>query len=125
MSIKSVQKGLTLLELLVALSVFSIAALAILDTIGATSRVVENLEQKTLSHWIAGNAITELSLKSKWPKIGVTRSEVQMSDRDWYLLTKVETTARDDMRRITVEIRLDKDHESPLISRLAFAGKWK
>ena len=108
------QKGITLLELLVALAVFSISAIAILDTIGATSRIVSELEQKTLSHWVAGNRLSD---------IGVTRSEVNMADRQWYLETTVEKTARADMRRITVAVRLNKEHESPIVSRLAFAGK--
>ena len=117
------QAGLTLLELLVALAVFSISAIAILDTIAATSRVVEDLEQQTLGHWVAGNKLAEVSLNSEWPNIGVTRDEIDMADRRWFLLTKVEKTARPDMRRITVEVRLDKDHKYPIVSRLSFAGK--
>lgn len=119
------QKGLTLLELLVALAVFSIAAIAILDTIGATSRIVENIEQKTIGHWIAGNQLADIQLKSDWPNVSVTRNEVQMSDRRWYLVTKVEATSRPDMRQITVEVRTNQDHKSPLTSRIAFAGKLK
>jgi len=119
------QSGLTLLELLVALAVFSATAIAILDTIGATSRVVEDLEHKTLAHWVAGNKLSDISLKSKWPNIGVTRDQVEMSDRQWFLVTKVEATARPDMRRITVEVRLNKDNESSIIERLAFTGKLK
>ncbi|MFT5521577.1 MAG: general secretion pathway protein I [Enterobacterales bacterium] len=119
------QKGVTLLELLVALAVFSIAAIAILDTIGATSRIVQNIEQKTIGHWVAGNHLADIQLKSDWPNISVTRNEIGMSDRRWYLVTMVEATARPDMRKITVEVRLDKDHESALTSRIAFAGKLK
>ena len=122
MSVNS-QKGITLLELLVAMAVFSISAIAILDTIGATSRIVSDLEQKTLGHWVAGNKLSEIALKSKWPNIGVTRSQIDMADRQWFLVTKVEKTARADMRRVTVEVRLNKDHESPIVSRLAFSGK--
>ena len=125
MSIFSNQKGVTLLELLVALAVFSIAAIAILDTIGATSRIVEHTEQKTIGHWVAGNQLAEIHLKSDWPNISVTRNEIEMSDRRWHLVTKIEATARSDMRKITVEVRLEKDHEAPLISRVAFAGKLK
>ena len=119
------QTGITLLELMVALAVFSTTAIAILDTIGATSRVVEDLEQKTLGHWVAGNKLSEVTLRSQWPNIGTTRDEVDMADRHWFVVTKIEATARPDMRRITVEIRLDKDDDSPIISRLAFAGKVK
>ncbi|PCJ49387.1 MAG: type II secretion system protein GspI [Gammaproteobacteria bacterium] len=119
------QSGITLLELLVALAVFSISAMAILDTIGTTSRVIGHLEQKTIGHWVAGNQLADLQLKSTWPNIRVTRTEVEMSDRLWFIVTKVEATARADMRKITVEVRLDKDHQSPLTSRVAFAGNVK
>ena len=119
------QSGITLLELLVALAVFSASAIAILDTIGATSRVVQDLEHMTLGHWVAGNKLSEVTLKSNWPNIGVTRDQIDMADRQWFLVTKVEATARPDMRMITVEVRLDKDHESSLVSRLAFVGKLK
>jgi general secretion pathway protein I len=119
------QKGVTLLELLVALAVFSIAAIAILDTIGATSRIVANIEQKTIGHWVAGNHLADIQLKSDWPNISITRTEIEMSDRSWHLVTKVEATARPDMRQITIEVRLDKDHKTPLTSRVAFAGKFK
>lgn len=119
------QKGLTMLELLVALAVFSATAIAVLDTIGATTRVVEELEHKTLGNWVAGNKLTEIQLKTSWPNIGTVRSEVEMADRQWFLVTRTEATARPDMRRITVEVRLDKDDELPIISRLAFAGKLK
>ena len=125
MRIRVRQSGITLLELLVALAVFSTSAIAILDTIGATSRVVQDLEQKTLGHWVAGNKLSEITLQSDWPNIGVTRSEVEMADRSWFLVIKVEATARPDMRRITVDVKLNKDDDSPLISRLAFAGKLK
>ena len=123
--INNKQTGLTLLELLVALAIFSTSAIAIMDTITATARVVDDLEHKTLAHWVAGNKLAELKLKSTWPNIGVTRDEIEMADRDWFLVTKVEATARTDMRRITIEVRRDKKHESSLVSRLAFAGKPK
>ncbi|MCP3673796.1 MAG: type II secretion system minor pseudopilin GspI [Gammaproteobacteria bacterium] len=125
MSFSVKQSGITLLELLVALAVFSASAIAILDTIVATSRVVEDLEHKTLGHWVAGNKLSEVTLKSKWPNIGVTRDQIDMADRQWFLVTKVEATARPDMRKITVEVRLNKDHEASIVDRLAFVGKLK
>jgi general secretion pathway protein I len=125
MSLTHRQSGITLLELMVALAVFSASAIAILDTIASTSRVVEDLEHKTIAHWVAGNKLSEINLKSKWPNIGISRDQVDMADRQWHLITKVEATARPDMRRITVEVRLNKDNESSLVERLAFVGKLK
>ena len=109
------QKGMTLLELLVALAVFSISAIAILDTVWSTSREVQYQESRTLAHWIASNELDQQRLKlthnspSPFPNIGVSRSEIEMSNRQWFIVTKVEATARKDMRKMTVEVRLEQD----------------
>jgi general secretion pathway protein I len=120
-SSKHRQAGLTLLEILVALAVFATAAVSIISTISATAVVVENLEQKTFAHYVAGNKLAEMSLKD-WPRIGVTLDEHEMANRTWFSQTKVEATARPDMRIVRVEVRLDKNDELPLVTRVAFVG---
>lgn len=109
------QDGMTLLELLVALTVFSIAAIAILDTVATTSREVQYLENRTIAHWVASNEIDKQRLElqtssiSPFPKVGIRRDEVEMSNRQWYITTKVEATARKDMRKMTVQVRAEQD----------------
>lgn len=109
------QGGMTLLELLVALTVFSIAAIAILDTVATTSREVQYLESRTIAHWVASNEIDKQRLElqtssiSPFPKVGIRRDEVEMSNRQWYITTKVEATARKDMRKMTVQVRAEQD----------------
>jgi len=118
------QRGLTLLELLVALSVFSIAAIAILDTIAATSQQVSHLEQRTLATWVASNQLEMSRQNTQWPNLGVRRSKHQMAGRDWFVSTKIATTARADMRRMTVEVRRSLD--GPILgTREWFFGRLK
>ena len=116
------QSGMTLLELLVALTVFSMVAIGILDTVGSTSRQVIYLESKTLAHWVASNQLVREQQQSEWPVIGVRRSEERLADRDWYITSRVEATARPDMRRLIVEVRSDPDGEV-LSQRDWFFGK--
>ena len=108
------QSGMTLLELLVALAVFSISAIAILDTVSTTSREVQHQENRTIAHWVASNELDKQRLKlrgsaSGFPNVGVSRAEVEMASRQWYLTIKVEATARKDMRKMTVEVRQEQD----------------
>jgi general secretion pathway protein I len=103
------QAGMTLLELMVALAIFSISAIAILDTIGSTSQQVAFLENKTLAHWVASNQLDKERERSAWPNIGVRRAEEVMSSRTWYITSRVEATARNDMRRLIVEVRAEQD----------------
>ena len=103
------QGGMTLLELLVALAVFSLAAIAILDTIGSTSQQVSFLENKTLAHWVASNEVDKERERSPWPRVGVRRAEEEMANRTWFITSRVEATARNDMRRLIVEVRAEQD----------------
>jgi len=121
------QLGMTLLELMVALAVFSVSAIAILDTIGSTSRQVAFLENKTLAHWVASNQLEQFRERYKetnWPSVGVRRAEERMSNRDWYVTSRVEGTARQDMRRLIIEVRADQDGEI-LSQRDWFFGRLK
>jgi len=55
-------KGFTLLEVLVALSIVSIALTAVLMSLTDYSRSAAHLEQKTIAHWIGLNAIADIQL---------------------------------------------------------------
>ena len=116
------QQGVTLLELLVALAVFSIAAVAILDTVGTTTRQVNAIEQETIAHWVASNYLEQSRERSDWPSVGVQRDETEMAGRTWYITTRVQATARQDIRRLTVEVTDDEDGD-PISSRDWFFGR--
>lgn len=122
MPIKSKQAGTTLLEILVALAIFSISAIAILDTVGTTSRSVNNMETETIAHWVASNYIEISRQRSDWPNVGVQRDETDMAGRTWFVTMRVQATARKDIRRLVVEVRNDQDGDI-LSSRDWFFGR--
>ena len=119
---RSKQLGTTLLEILVALAFFSITAIAILDTVGTTSRTVNSLEKQTIAHWVASNYIELSRSRSDWPNVGVQRAETDMAGRTWYITSRVQATARKDIRRLIVEVSDDPDGEI-LSSRDWFFGR--
>ena len=63
------QRGFTLLEVLVALAVFSVAAMSLMKVSESQFRVSQHLEEKTFAHWIALNVITEMQVNQDWPSI--------------------------------------------------------
>ena len=103
------QEGMTLLEILVALMFFSLTAIAILDTIGTTSRQVNVIEKKTIAHWVASNQLDQSRERSDWPSVGVQRAEIEMAGRTWHVTNRVQATARKDIRRLTVQVSDSKD----------------
>ena len=115
------QRGLALIELMVALAVFSLGAIMILDTVGTTTREVNSIETRTISHWVASNQIEQRRESTDWPNVGVQRAEVTMANRTWYVTSRVEATARKDIRRLIVEVSNDRDGD-PITSRDWFFG---
>ena len=105
------QVGTTLLEILVALAFFSITAIAILDTVGTTTRSVNHMEKQTIAHWVASNYLEVSRQRADWPSVGVQRAETDMAGRTWYITSRVTVTARKDIRRLIVEVSDDPDGE--------------
>jgi general secretion pathway protein I len=54
--------GFTLLEVMVALAIFSISLLAITRALGQSARALDHTQEKTFSHWVARNAMNEILL---------------------------------------------------------------
>lgn len=56
------QKGLTLIEVMVATTILSLVLIGVLTTASHVARSSQRLHQKTLAHWVGQNAATQLRL---------------------------------------------------------------
>ena len=52
--------GFTLLEVLVALAVFAVAAIALMKVSESQLQLSNRLEEKTFAHWVALNMVSEM-----------------------------------------------------------------
>lgn len=109
--------GFTLIEVLAALAVFSIAILALIQTSANSARTVAALETKMLAGVVADNQITLTRANTGQPSVR-TGSDTQMSQKFDY---RVETTTTDvpNFFRITVKVRR-ADDEQVITTRTAF-----
>jgi general secretion pathway protein I len=81
------------------------------------------LEQKMIANWVASNRLVELSLEKKWPPENNKKGSVEMGDREWFWLQKVQKTEDEAMRAITIEVRLNDSDENNVASLLTFVSK--
>ena len=75
-------RGFTLIEVLVALTIVSIALIALSQAGGRAVDTQFQLEQRSVALWIASNRLAEIELNQ--PISPGTRSgQLQMAERDW------------------------------------------
>lgn len=98
--------GMTLLEVLVAMTLFSIAALALLKTNAQQTRSTGWLEEKTLANWVAENQMVQLRLEKVWPAVHWTSGTTEMAGRTWYWRWRGIETGQSNTRLLEVEVSL-------------------
>lgn len=97
-------KGFTLLEVLVALAVFAVAAIALMRVSESQLQLSARLEDKTFAHWVALNMVSEIQANQDWPDLGEQTGKVSMAGRDWKIIVKTLATPMNRVRRIEVTV---------------------
>jgi len=98
------ERGFTLIEMLVALAVFSLAALALLRLEGATVRQTADLDEKAVAQLVARNLAVELLTDPAPPPLGRATGELVNGGRRWRWARQVVRTEGEQMVRIDIAV---------------------
>lgn len=115
-------RGFTLLEVMVALTVFVGIALTLSQTASQSVDTTLYLQEKTLASMVAENKLNTLRLEGM-PAVGERKDRTKLAEREWHLTTKVEKTEFPDTHRVTVNIALMDNKDDPLLSLVTIIGK--
>ncbi|MDQ7048556.1 MAG: type II secretion system minor pseudopilin GspI [Enterobacterales bacterium] len=115
-------KGFTLLEVLIALAVFSYGAVGFITNISKYQKAQVTSVERTVAHWVAMNQISLIRLEKKWPNLGVTRGTAEMANSRWYWIQTVTKTTEKQLRQVKVEVKLKQDDENTTVSVTAFVA---
>lgn len=120
---QSLVKGFTLIEVMLAIAIFSIAGVALLGTANTTAINTIILEEKLKAGWVASNQMTEVMLERKWPPRNNAKGDVEFAGQTWFWQQKVIKTTSDSMKAIVIEVRLDESDETPISSVMSYVAK--
>lgn len=116
-----VRAGFTLIEMLVALGVFSLAALAMLNLMGQNLRTAAILEESALASIIAENRAVEVMVANVPPAPGVENGAEDMGGRRWVWQRTTRATDRPDIVRVDIAVRLE-GHQQVAAQTSLFRG---
>lgn len=98
------QKGFTLLEVMVALAIFAVAAVALTKAGMNYVNTVEGIETRTLAHFVAMNEAANMTVTQAWLE-GSAEHNVEEQGRRWQIATQafpIATTAS--VRRVEIKV---------------------
>jgi general secretion pathway protein I len=115
--------GFTLIEVMLAMAVFSIAGIALLSAATNNARNIGYLEDKMFANWVAANQLVTNNLVAKWPPKNNVKGDVELAGRTWFWQQKVIKTTDKGMRAIVMEIRLKADDKLPISSLTTYVSQ--
>lgn len=97
--------GFTLIEMLVALAIFSLAALALLRLEGATVSNTARLQDQAMAQIVARNIAVEAMTDPVPPALGQESGQVENGGRNWAWTRLVARSPEPRIQMITISVR--------------------
>ncbi|WP_028024304.1 type II secretion system minor pseudopilin GspI [Enterovibrio calviensis] len=108
-------RGFTLIEVLVAMAVFAVAALAVLNATGQHVNTLGVLEEKTFAAMVADNQLALFVLEGK-ALSSEKNGNSEMAGRKWFWTIKPTATADNMLRAVDVIVWQDETKRSSIVS---------
>jgi len=100
------QRGFTLLEVLIALAVFSVSSASLILSDGQAIRQVSQVQNKVFGSWLAEAELNQLYSDKRWPELGESGRIVSFSQKQWYVQKEVSSSRYPLLKQVKVNIYL-------------------
>ena len=116
------QRGLTLIEVLIALAIIAIALTAIIKAVGENIRGTSYLEDKTAALYVAQQVANEARVGILPLQAQTITEKTNMLGREWYWQAEMHATGNANIHKISVSVYKNEpeNDESPIINLEAY-----
>ncbi|KTC92954.1 MULTISPECIES: GspI family T2SS minor pseudopilin variant LspI [Legionella] len=104
MNQRAKQKGFTLIEVLLALSVIAIALTALFKATAQNVSNTQRIKEKTISHWVAMQGVTMIQLGLLQLANQEVTKVTSMLGQRWYWRAKMTSTPIKSIQQITITV---------------------
>jgi len=110
------QRGMTLLEVIIALAIFSISALALLNSMSSQMNAMSHFRENLFASWIADNALAQMSLTMNAAADSVDPTKADMAGQTWFVQQRDSKDEENDLILRRVEVRAQEDDRNALLT---------
>ncbi len=96
--------GFTLIEVMVAVVIFALAASMLMLADGNSIRQTRYMQEKVLAAQLADQYLSRIQAEKNWPDKGVRGKVENYVGYDWYVRQTVRDTTKRDFRKIVVDV---------------------
>lgn len=109
-------RGFTLIEVMVAIALFGMAALAAVNAASSHLSSLSLLQQKSFAQYVASNRLARISLAQQWPLADEATGQATLADRSWHWRQQVTETVTPNVVALTIIVSAAEDGQE--LSRL-------
>jgi general secretion pathway protein I len=114
------RRGFTLVEVLVALAIVSIALLAAMRVAGGSTNSAGELRQRVLAGWVAENLLAEQRARRQWLSPGIKRGTQMQDGVEFPWREEVISTPNAAFRRVDIRVYAPPSEQHSLAHLVGF-----
>lgn len=104
MTVRRRNTGFTLIEVMVALVIVSLALAGVAASMGQMIDTANTMRDRTFASWIAQNKIAEMRLAGVIPEVGESSGEVDYANTTWAWTANVSETGVENLLKVDVSV---------------------
>ena len=108
------QRGMVLLEILVALVILAVTGSAVIRLAAQQLTILGQLKATLYAGWVADNQLVQLRLETRGPALSWSDTTVEAAGTRWFVRWQGVETALPQLRALDVEVRRQKSDPAPL-----------